>query len=104
MEPGEIETVIGQHTDVRKAAVVVRTLPSGDKQLVAYFVPASTVCFSFLALKGISEISYAHSKMLLCYRMMASQQLMRQPYALISPQSWPNIWYQVALYKWHLFH
>jgi acyl-coenzyme A synthetase/AMP-(fatty) acid ligase len=43
VEPGEIETVIGQHTDIRKAAVVVRTLPTGDKQLVAYFVPASKV-------------------------------------------------------------
>lgn len=43
MEPGEIETVIGQHKDVRKAAVVVRALPTGDKQLVAYFVPSSKV-------------------------------------------------------------
>lgn len=43
VEPGEIETVIGQHTDVRKAAVVVRVLPSQEKQLVAYFVPGSTV-------------------------------------------------------------
>lgn len=43
VEPGEIETVIGQHAAVRKAAVVVRTLPTNEKQLVAYFVPSMTV-------------------------------------------------------------
>ncbi|MBX3016062.1 MAG: amino acid adenylation domain-containing protein [Caldilineaceae bacterium] len=44
IELGEIEAVITQHPLVREAAILARTMPTGDKQLVAYLLadaPAS---------------------------------------------------------------
>jgi amino acid adenylation domain-containing protein len=38
VELGEVETVLCQHESIRQAVVVARAIPSGDKQLVAYFV------------------------------------------------------------------
>jgi amino acid adenylation domain-containing protein len=48
VELGEIETTLAQHSDVQSAAVAVRDMPSGEKQLVAYCVPkhGSPVDFS----------------------------------------------------------
>jgi len=40
VEPGEIETVLGSHPGVRESVVVARPL-GGDRQLVAYVVPAA---------------------------------------------------------------
>lgn len=40
IELGEIESALSSHPNVQSCAVVVRTTPAGDKQLVAYFVSA----------------------------------------------------------------
>jgi amino acid adenylation domain-containing protein len=39
IELGEIETVLTQHPSIREAIVITRNETSGDKRLVAYFVP-----------------------------------------------------------------
>jgi len=40
IEPGEVEAALGEHPDVRAAAVVARPADGDEKQLVAYAVPA----------------------------------------------------------------
>ena len=42
IELGEIESVLSQHDQVKKAVVVAREDQPGNKQLVAYVIPAST--------------------------------------------------------------
>ena len=39
IELGEIEAVLMQHPSINEAIVIVRTESSGDKRLVAYFIP-----------------------------------------------------------------
>jgi amino acid adenylation domain-containing protein len=39
IEPGEIESVLAQHPQVREAAVIGRELAGGETQLVSYIVP-----------------------------------------------------------------
>src|SRR6185436_11006468 len=39
IELGEIEAALGQHPDVREAAVMARSLGSDEARLVAYIVP-----------------------------------------------------------------
>ncbi|MEU5695256.1 amino acid adenylation domain-containing protein [Actinosynnema sp. NPDC020468] len=39
IEPGEVETVLGDHEGVAQVAVAVRADPSGDPLIVAYLVP-----------------------------------------------------------------
>ena len=40
IEPGEVEVALGEHPDLRAAAVVSGAAEGGEKQLVAYVVPA----------------------------------------------------------------
>jgi amino acid adenylation domain-containing protein/FkbM family methyltransferase len=40
VEPGEIESVLERHPDVRSAVVVPQAAPSGEQRLVAYVVPS----------------------------------------------------------------
>ena len=39
IEPGEVETVLREHPDVKDAIVIARKSSTGDNQLVAYFLP-----------------------------------------------------------------
>ncbi|MGX1756540.1 amino acid adenylation domain-containing protein [Streptomyces lydicus] len=39
IEPGEIQTVIAEHPAISEAVVVPHQTPSGDQQLMAYYVP-----------------------------------------------------------------
>lgn len=41
VELGEIETALGRHRSVKESVVVLRSLSSGEKALVAYLVPAA---------------------------------------------------------------
>ncbi len=43
IELGEIEAALDNHPAIRESVVVVRETPSGDRQLVAYVVPAPAV-------------------------------------------------------------
>ncbi len=55
VEPGEIETALSAHPDIRSCRVVAREPKTGDRQLVAYFVsephvtPSPTALRSYLA-------------------------------------------------------
>jgi amino acid adenylation domain-containing protein len=39
VEPGEVEAVLGQHSGLRSVAVVARQVASGEKRLIAFYVP-----------------------------------------------------------------
>ncbi|WP_024802856.1 non-ribosomal peptide synthetase [Nocardia sp. BMG51109] len=42
VEPGEVESVLGQHPSVSQAVVTARDLDTGDEQLIGYVVPDRT--------------------------------------------------------------
>jgi amino acid adenylation domain-containing protein len=50
VEPGEVEAALGRHPNLRDVAVVACADTSGDKRLVAYFVPTSPMTGNELAL------------------------------------------------------
>jgi amino acid adenylation domain-containing protein/thioester reductase-like protein len=41
VEPGEIESVLGEHPDIDQVSVVASTRDSGDTRLVAYYTPSA---------------------------------------------------------------
>jgi amino acid adenylation domain-containing protein len=51
VEPGEIEATLCQHPVVHQAVVITRTLPAGEKQLLAYVVAARPHSLSTVELK-----------------------------------------------------
>jgi amino acid adenylation domain-containing protein len=51
IEPGEIEAALCEHVNVQQTCVVARILPRGDKQLVAFVIPANATAFSAADLK-----------------------------------------------------
>ncbi|MFL5705776.1 MAG: non-ribosomal peptide synthetase [Ktedonobacteraceae bacterium] len=52
VEPGETESVLGQHHNVREVFVMVREDTPGDKRLVAYLVPEDQEAFDVSELRS----------------------------------------------------
>jgi amino acid adenylation domain-containing protein len=52
IEPAEVESALGEHPDVRAAAVVPSPHPSGDRTLVAWVEPAEGAALSVEDLRG----------------------------------------------------
>ena len=51
VDPGEVETALLQHNQVREVAVVGRKNQLGDSQLVAYVVPAENIRLNISGLR-----------------------------------------------------